>query len=799
MICRAAAGVLAVAMTVTSAVAQQPRPLQPEDYYRLQQVGGSQLSPDGRYLLYTVQTVRREQNDRITHVWFADLATGKTQRLSTAGVNSTNPGWTPDGKRVYFTTTRGNESGLHFLNFLEPGGEAYRIPGINTVPNYAPDGTWAVVSRTVAPGEAPGDEPENEGGRGGRGGRGGGQAPVNAPCWPRGTPALTGPSDPATRGKTEADRNCDVYVIMHDSYKRDGTFSFLPPGGGQRGGGGRRGGGGGGGGAQTPGGGRFTQFFRMPADGLEPGQQLVQLTTDATNKSFEAFSPDGKWIVYTVGGGGGGRRGGGPDPDEEMAGAAGAQPQMPEVTIARVPSAGGAPDEIVKVRGQVSGVRLSPNNRQLAFVLTERRRTDAFLRVVDVATGNTVADIARGWKYPVSAPRWTPDGKYVTWLSGIGGQDIIVRAPAGGGPITYVTKERQSISSLSYDARMTKMAYTRQTPSDLPEVFVANADGTSEKQVTHVNSQFLKEVKLSKFEHFSYPGVPHNREWLNQLKTRGVEWMLKNNAPDGERPVIDAWLIYPAEYQEGRKYPLAVFIHGGPHGRYADTFSRDFQMIAAQGIFVLYTNPRGSTNYGQDFQYMTLNAWGIDDTKDILQAVDMVVARGLADPQRLGISGGSYGGFMTNWITSHDQRWKAAITDRSIANWMSFYGVSDASSLVENEFAGEPWPYLHADSGSYLLATMLSPIVWADKVKTPTLIIHSINDYRVPLAEGEQWYRALRKNNVPAKLVVFPDASHGLGSSGEPWLLVRRLKEYVDWFRAYLVDDKPVITTTQSG
>jgi dipeptidyl aminopeptidase/acylaminoacyl peptidase len=196
---------------------------------------------------------------------------------------------------------------------------------------------------------------------------------------------------------------------------------------------------------------------------------------------------------------------------------------------------------------------------------------------------------------------------------------------------------------------------------------------------------------------------------------------------------------------------------------------------------------------------MTMNAWGIDDAKDILQAVDLVVARGIADPARLGVSGGSYGGFMTNWLTSQDQRWKAAVTDRSIANWMSFYGASDASSLVEGEFAGMPWPFESQDKGSYVLATMLSPIVYADHVKTPTLIIHSLNDYRVPFEEGEQWYRALTKNKVPVKLVGFPDSSHGLSGSGEPWLLVRRLREYCDWFRAYLVDDKPVITSSTGG
>jgi dipeptidyl aminopeptidase/acylaminoacyl peptidase len=782
--------------------AQQTRTIEPEDYYRIQHVGDSKLSPDGRYVLYTVQTVRRAEDDRITHIWFSDLKTGKTQRLSTAGVNSTGPNWTPDGKRIYFTTTRGTESGLHFLNFLEPGGEAYTIPGITSSPNYAPDGSWILVSRSVAPGEDPSTAPDAGGRGGGRGGRGGGAAAPAAPdstlCWPSGTPALSGPSGP--HGKTEAQRQCDVYVITHAVYKRDGTLSFLPTtAGGAAGGGGRggRGGGGAGRGGAAPGGGRFTQFFRMSADGLAPGQQLVPITSDPTNKTFESFSSDGKWIVYTVGGGGGGR-GAAPAPDEMATGAADAAP-MPEVTIFRVAAAGGTPTEILKVRGTVAGARLSPNAKQIAFVLTEKRRGDPILRVADATTGKTIADIGKGWKYPIASPEWTPDGRDVTWVSGIGAGDQVVKAPATGGAIVLVTKPRQTLTSVTWDAQMKTMAYIKSTIETPAEAYVANADGTNERQISQVNTEWMKQVRLSRSERFTYQGVPNNREWLNQLKTKGVRYMLTHDAPSGDKPEIEAILMYPPDYQPGRKYPMVTFVHGGPHGRYTEGFSHEFQMVSAPGMFVLFTNPRGSTNYGNDFQYMTLNAWGIDDAKDILHAVDMVVARGLADPARLGVSGGSYGGFMTNWLTSQDQRWKAAVTDRSISNWMSFYGASDASSLVEGEFAGMPWPYQSSDTGSYVLATMLSPIVYADKVKTPTLIIHSLTDYRVPFEEGEQWYRALTKNHVPVKLVGFPDSSHGLSATGEPWLLVRRLHEYVNWFKAYLVDDKPVVTQTSSS
>jgi dipeptidyl aminopeptidase/acylaminoacyl peptidase len=316
--------------------------------------------------------------------------------------------------------------------------------------------------------------------------------------------------------------------------------------------------------------------------------------------------------------------------------------------------------------------------------------------------------------------------------------------------------------------------------------------------VSHVNDAFMSGIKLGKSENFKYKGVPNNREWLNTLKTKGVDYMMHHNAPSGPQPEIEAILMYPPDYQPGKKYPMVTYVHGGPRGRYSEGFSNEFQMVAATGCLVLFTNPRGSTNYGTEFEYMTLNAWGIDDAKDILQAVDMVTARGIADSTHLAISGVSYGGFMTNWLSAPDHRWKTAITDRSISNWISFYGVSDASSLVESDFGGMPWPF-EGDSGSYKLATMLIPIVYADKVKHPVLIIHSLNDYRVPFEEGEQWFRALKKHNVPVKMVGFPDSSHGLSAQGEPWLLVRRLNEYTKWFKAYLIDDKPIVSSSGSG
>jgi len=759
--------------------AQDTRTIEPEDYYRVERLGSPALSPDGRHLLYTVETVRREQNDRITHIWWTDLETEHHQRLSTRGVNSTNPGWTPDGRRVFFRSERGDESGTHFLNFAEPGGEAYQVPGLTGSFTFHPGGEWALTTRPVqAESEDEGEGEEEEGERERRSER---------QPWPSGTPAMTGPTDPSTRGRTEAERNEDVYVISHPNYKRDGTLSFVPPSEGF----------GGGWGAAPPPDGRYTQFFRVPAEGLAEGEEPIQITHDPVNKSFQEFSRDGRWILYTVNITARDRDEDEEDPDVP----AGEMPPMPEIGIYRMPAEGGDAEKLYQVQGNVGSVTLSPDGRWVAFRLMEEWLTDPWIRLVSVPDGETVRDLARDdWKYSVGNLAWSPDSGHLYWEAAIGGTDQLVRVDARGGSVERITDDRHSFfGGVTFDRDMTRFAFVKSTAERPWEAFVARIDGGGERQVTSVNEEWLAEVRLSHVELFTFEGVPHNREWLDELPRRGVDHMLAHNAPDGERFDVDAWLVYPVDYEEGRRYPLVVSIHGGPHSRYADTWFPEFQMLAAEGMFVLYPNPRGSSGYGMDFQYSTLRAWGIDDTKDILQAVDMVVERGLADPDRLGITGGSYGGFMTNWITAHDQRWRAAITARSISNWMSFYGVSDASGLVEREFGGMPWPFQSEDEGSYNLVMMLSPIVWADRVETPTLIVHSINDYRTPLEGGEQWYRALHKHDVPVKMVLFPDSSHGLSRTGEPWLLVRRLHEYMDWFRSYLVEDEPALAVAEDG
>jgi dipeptidyl aminopeptidase/acylaminoacyl peptidase len=241
----------------------------------------------------------------------------------------------------------------------------------------------------------------------------------------------------------------------------------------------------------------------------------------------------------------------------------------------------------------------------------------------------------------------------------------------------------------------------------------------------------------------------------------------------------------PYGYEAGKKYPLVLYIHGGPHAAYNEGWVDEFQNLTGAGMFVLYTNPRGSSGYGAEFQDMIRNRWGDEDYMDLMKAVDIAAARPDVDPARLGVTGGSYGGFMTTWITTKTDRFKAAQADRMIVNWISWYGISDAQSLTEGEFLGNPWQ-------SWDTYVNTSPIKYANKVKTPTLLVQSEEDHRTPMADAEQWFMALKKNGVPAEFVRYPRSNHDLSRTGEPWLLTDRLYRIRTWFSYWLKDEKPV-------
>jgi dipeptidyl aminopeptidase/acylaminoacyl peptidase len=423
-----------------------------------------------------------------------------------------------------------------------------------------------------------------------------------------------------------------------------------------------------------------------------------------------------------------------------------------------VPATGGTARRLTTNPGSEQSPAISPDGRWMAYLFSGERGSETDLMVVELGPDGSFRgaplNLTEEWMLRPGSPEWSPDGTHLLFSAGIGGNSHLFRVDSEGGPIEQVTSGDRRLSSFSFSQDATVMAFTATDAVTPTELYVAAGDGTTEQKATGFNDGWLREVDLRPAERLTW------------------------TVADGTE--IEGWVIQPVGHQTGESYPLILKIHGGPHSAYGNTFFPTFHVLSASGFYVLYTNPRGSSGYGHEFQYATRGEWGIVDKEDYLTGVDAALdAYPDADAGRLGVSGGSYGGFMTNWLTATTDRFQAAVTSRSITNWESWYGASDAQGLTDYEFFGPPWEQRD-------LYRRLSPISYVENVTAPTLIIHSENDYRTPIADGEQWFMALKKRGVPVEMVRYPRSSHGLSRTGEPWLLVDRLERLRSWFDHYL-------------
>ncbi|MEO2203620.1 S9 family peptidase [Paenibacillus pabuli] len=272
-----------------------------------------------------------------------------------------------------------------------------------------------------------------------------------------------------------------------------------------------------------------------------------------------------------------------------------------------------------------------------------------------------------------------------------------------------------------------------------------------------------------------------NDEWINALQVNVPE-RIEFTSTDGWR--IQGWLLQPARQDSSAKTPLILQIHGGPHAMYTGTFSYEMQTLAAQGYAVLWVNPRGSMGYGQEFARACRGDFAGGDFRDLMEAVDYTLAtHEHLDESRLGVAGGSYGGVMTNWIVAHSNRFKAAVTQRCISNWLSMYGTSDIGiSYVEGVIGGNP-----AEDAELLWSR--SPLAHAHKIDTPLLIMHGEQDYRTPIAQAEELYTTLKRYGKTTKLIRYPGSNHSLLKSGKPSLRVDSFEQVNAWFNQYLRDE----------
>jgi dipeptidyl aminopeptidase/acylaminoacyl peptidase len=509
---------------------------------------------------------------------------------------------------------------------------------------------------------------------------------------------------------------------------------------------------------------RPAQIWMQKLDGKSKKEQI-----EATNYSRRnaTVSPDGKWIAFTAD----------PQlrPDSVVDAERDSLARLPydakrdelarnESDIFVVAITGGQPRRVTSLTGNEGELAFSTDGKRLSFTLSPTRVSSQRIYMVDVAGGEPV-NLLGNWKYEPDAYDWLPNGE-ISLSASVGGRSALFRLNPTTKQIREVLGGRRRISGVAYDGAKKTVAYVSTSVDSPTELYVSTVDGTGERKLTSFNDKLNQQIAWAPAERFTYPSVG------------GLE--------------IEGWLMKPAGYQEGKKYPLVLYIHGGPHSQYNEGWFDEFQSLAGAGVFVLYTNPRGSSGYGGDFTYSTRGRWGAEDYDDLMKAVDIVAKRPDVDSTRMGVTGGSYGGFMTAWITAKTNRFKAAEADRMISEWTYWYGASDAQGLTEFEFYGKPWD-------NFAMYDSLSPIRKVSNVKTPTLIVQSEEDFRTPMGNADLWFMALKKQGVPVELVRYPRSTHDLSRTGEPWLLVDRLGRIRQWFAYWLKDEKPQTATASDG
>jgi dipeptidyl aminopeptidase/acylaminoacyl peptidase len=405
--------------------------------------------------------------------------------------------------------------------------------------------------------------------------------------------------------------------------------------------------------------------------------------------------------------------------------------------------------------------RWSPDGKWIAFTgeIHDRDHPKIYLAPSNGGAPSVLA--ANGLDLIPNALEWSDDGKSIFFETGVKGEVQLFRVDVTSKLVTPVTSGSRAVRGVDFNFGTRTIAYLANDFKHLDNLHVAGLDGKNERRLTNLNEALWKQIQFADVERFTY-----------------------KSADDWD---IDGFFVKPIGWQSGKKYPLIVSIHGGPAGQYGVDWYHEFQVYAAKGYAVLFTNPRGSTGYGQKFERGIAGEWGGKDYLDVMNGLDAALKKyPWIDPDRMGVTGGSYGGYLTNWIVSHTDRFKAAVTLRSLSNFISDDGTRDGAYGHTPDFGGDIFQ-------KYEMYWDRSPLKYAQNVKTPTLILHSDNDLRVPIEQGEQWFRALKHFGVTTEIVFFPRENHNLTRTGEPKHLVESLNWQLYWFDRFLNGNKGAV------
>jgi dipeptidyl aminopeptidase/acylaminoacyl peptidase len=468
------------------------------------------------------------------------------------------------------------------------------------------------------------------------------------------------------------------------------------------------------------------------------GRTGVQLTSGQHDERYPDWSPDGGSIVFVT------KRGADPDRTDNW-----------DLYVIDA-KAGAKERQLTTFDGSDGGdeswgrPRFSPDGKSIAYIQGGPQKLIYYavqqLAVIP-ASGGTPRLLTTSLDRPIVFPRWSADGRGIYFLFEDDRRSVLGRVAAGGGPIERVVDADQAV--MDYDRGPGgKIAFLSSTTTAPYEVFALER-GKS-RPLSRQNEALLARLSLG--------------------TTEGITFKSK----DGTE--VRGFVVKPPDYRAGRKYPTILRIHGGPVGQYAWEFDFDWQLFAANGYVVVAANPRGSSGRGGDYTKAIYADWGYKDVQDVLAAVDHVVTAGIADPERLGVGGWSYGGMMTNYTIATDARFKAATSGAGISNALTGWGTDMYIREYVQEL-GTPWDNLDA----YMHVSF--PFLHAKTIVTPTLFLCGEKDFNVPLINSEQMYQALRYLGIDTELIIYPGQFHGIRV---PSYQKDRLQRYLDWYGKYL-------------
>ena len=507
-------------------------------------------------------------------------------------------------------------------------------------------------------------------------------------------------------------------------------------------------------------------FYKLDGYGYLPKERTHLWTVDAESgeavqltdhpvydEGFPAWSPDGKWIVFIS------NRS--EDPDFNL----------DAIDLYVMPSTGGALRCIPTPPGEKNKPVFSPDGQWIAYYARESEAQDyKNMGLWIVPSDGSQAPRNLTVAYDLHVDAWTindlgqPETMPPTWSSGSRtlyfpvvrhGRSVLLAVSTDGSHLQTILDEEGVIGSFSFDRKQKQLAYFFGSMDDPGQIFARDQDG-SVRQLTQANRDLLDELDLG------------------QVETVWIQGIVGND--------LQGWILKPPGFDPTQKYPSILEIHGGPLTQYGYFFMHEFYYLAAQGYVVHFCNPRGGRGYGEEHAKAIWGGWGGADYDDLMAWTDFVAKQAYIDPDRMGVTGGSYGGYMTVWIIGHTQRYRAAVTQRCVSNLVSMWGSSDFNWAFQQELDNKPpfedlqkfWDH--------------SPMKYIGNAKTPTLVVHSENDLRCPIEQGEQVFVGLKKLGVDSEMVRFPDEFHGVSRTGRTDRRIVRLNHIRRWFDRYLQD-----------